>query len=247
MTTDFKPCIVVPVYNHEGPLPGILARLKPYGIPTILVDDGSQESCARVLRELAAADPDLQLLSHPHNLGKGGAVKTGLAAARTRGFSHAVQLDADGQHDIDDLDRFLTCASTHPEAVVVGRPLFDDSVPKGRYYARYLTHIWVWINTLSFTIEDALCGYRVYPLDACMRLIENTRLGNRMDFDVEILIRAYWQGVEILSLPTRVSYPEDGLSHFRPWLDNALLSWMQARMFFGMLCRLPKLIRRHPP
>lgn len=245
MTTDFQPCVIVPVFDHEGPLPGILARLKPYGIPVILVDDGSSASCARLMADLAAQELDIQLIRHSRNRGKGAAVKTGLAAARARGFSHAVQIDADGQHDIGDLGRFLTCAETHPDAVVTGIPVFDASVPKGRYYARYLTHVWVWINTVSFAIADSMCGYRVYPVETCSRLIESATVGDRMDFDVEILIRLYWQGTRIVSIPTRVYYPEDGISHFRLWRDNALLSLMQARMFFGMLRRLPTLIARH--
>ncbi|QSA98859.1 glycosyltransferase family 2 protein [Methylococcus sp. EFPC2] len=245
MTNDFRPCAVVPVYNHEGPLPGIVARLREKALPVILVDDASAASCARLMDELATADAGVDLIRHPRNRGKGGAVKSGLIAASARGYSHAVQVDADGQHDLDDLERMLDLARAHPNAVVAGQPIFDESVPKGRYYARYLTHVWVWINTLSLTIRDALCGYRVYPLAASVRLIENARLGERMDFDVEILIRLYWQGTPIVTLPTRVRYPQDGVSHFRPWLDNALLSLMQARMFFGMLLRLPSLIARH--
>lgn len=245
MTNDFRPCAVVPVYNHEGPLPGIVARLREKGLPVILVDDASAAFCARIMDQLATADAGVDLIRHPRNRGKGGAVKSGLIAASARGYSHAVQVDADGQHDLDDLERMLDLARAHPDAVVAGQPIFDESVPKGRYYARYLTHVWVWINTLSLTIRDSMCGYRVYPLAASVRLIENAKLGERMDFDVEILIRLYWQGTPIVTLPTRVRYPQDGVSHFRPWLDNALLSLMQARMFFGMLLRLPSLIARH--
>jgi predicted LPLAT superfamily acyltransferase len=244
MAPEFNPCIVIPVYNHEGPLPGIVARLKPYGIPCLLVDDGSCESCAEVMRGLAAREPWLRYIRQARNRGKGSAVKAGLFAARRLGFSHAVQVDADGQHAIDDLGTFLEAAKAHPEAVVTGRPVYDDSVPKGRYYARYLTHVWVWINTLSFDIADSMCGYRVYPVETCTRLLRNEALGDRMEFDVEILVRLHWQGARIVSIPTRVVYPEDGVSHFRLWRDNALLSRMHAGLFFGMLRRLPRLVGR---
>jgi predicted LPLAT superfamily acyltransferase len=244
METAYNLCIIIPVYNHEGPLPGIIARLKPHRIPCILVDDGSAESCAGIMRELAAGESWVQYIRQEENRGKGSAVKAGLFAARRQGFSHAMQIDADGQHDIGDLDKFLAASRAHPEAVITGRPVYDDSVPKSRYYARYLTHVWVWINTLSFDIEDSMCGYRVYPVETCTRLIRSAALGDRMEFDVEILIRLHWQKTPILSVPTRVVYPEDGISHFRLWADNALLSLMQARMFFGMLRRLPRLLGR---
>ncbi len=245
MATRFDPCIIIPVYNHEAPLTRIVERLQSRDIPCILVDDGSRESCAAVMRGLAARHPLVRYIRSDVNRGKGSAVKAGLLEAKRRNFSHALQIDADGQHDLGDLDKFLEAAKAHPDAVIAGQPIFDASIPKGRYYARYLTHVWVWINTLSFCIRDAMCGYRVYPVDACIDLIQTTPLGDRMDFDVEILIRLYWQGVPIIPLPTRVGYPEDGVSHFRLWEDNAKLSLMQARMFLGMLLRLPELLCRH--
>ena len=244
MATQFKPCVLVPVYNHEGPLPGIVARLKPYGLPCILVDDGSRESCAEVMRGLAARESWVRYIRMAPNRGKGRAVKAGLFAAEEQGFSHAIQIDADGQHDIGDLGKFIDAANARPEAVVTGLPIFDESMPKGRYYARYLTHAWVWINTLSLRIRDSMCGYRVYPVAVCADLLRRERLGDRMQFDVEILVRLHWQGAEIVSIPTRVAYPEDGVSHFRPWLDNVLISRMHAGLFFGMLARLPRLIGR---
>lgn len=240
----FDPCVIIPVYNHEKPLPEIVARLQAHALPCILVDDGSDPSCADVVLELAGRYEGVRAVRHQNNLGKGGAVKTALLLAREQGHSHAVQIDADGQHDLDDLPRFLDTARTHPDAVVTGRPLFDETVPKGRYYARYLTHVWVWINTLSFAIPDSMCGYRVYPVPVCAGLIERESLDDRMAFDVEILIRLYWQGVEIISLPTRVGYPVDGISHFRLWEDNVRLSWMQARLFGRLILRLPSLLGR---
>jgi glycosyltransferase involved in cell wall biosynthesis len=241
----FNPCLIIPVYNHEGPLPGIIERLQPFRLPCILVDDGSRESCAEVMRGLAARYPWLQYIRQDLNRGKGSAVKTGLMAAHQQACSHAVQIDADGQHDIGDLDKFLESARTNPEAVIIGQPIFDDAIPKGRYYARYLTHVWVWINTLSFCIRDSMCGYRVYPVATCVELNRATPLGDRMDFDVEILVRLYWRGIRIISVPTRVGYPQDGVSHFRLWEDNVRLSLMQARLFLGMLLRFPKLVGRH--
>jgi len=245
MTTAFNPCLLIPVYNHEEPLPGILKRLAPYGLPCVLVDDGSKASCSAVITQLAEQYSWVQSLRHNINRGKGGAVKTGILWAQQQGYSHAVQIDADGQHDLNDLERFLAAARQHPKATIIGKPIFDDSIPKIRFYARYLTHVWVYINTLSLQIHDAMCGYRVYPVPACAQLIQSTDLEERMAFDVEILVRLYWQGVAMVSMPTHVGYPQDGVSHFRGWEDNLRISLTHARLFLGMLFRLPFLLTRH--
>jgi len=245
MTTLFNPCILIPVYNHENPLPGIVERLSAYRLPCLLVDDGSDACCAAIIRGLADRYSWVQSIRLELNQGKGAAVKAGILAAQAQAYSHALQIDADGQHDLDDLDKFLAAARQQPEAVVIGRAIFDASIPKLRYYARYLTHAWVHINTLSCAIPDSMCGYRVYPVASCAKLIQSIAMENRMGFDTEILVRLYWQGVTVISIPTQVRYPLDGLSHFRAWEDNLLLSQTHARLFFGMLLRLPKLLARH--
>jgi glycosyltransferase involved in cell wall biosynthesis len=245
MTTPFNPCIVIPVYNHERALPKIVEQLGSYKLPCILVDDGSLEPCAGIIRSLSSLYPWVQAICLDTNQGKGAAVKAGLLLAQEQGFSHALQIDADGQHDLHDLEKFLTASRLAPKAVVIGLAIFDDSIPKLRYYARYLTHVWVHINTLSFRIPDSMCGYRIYPVETCTKLIQTTALEDRMAFDTEILVRLDWQGVPVVSIPTRVTYLQDGVSHFRGWEDNLRLSLTHARLFFGMLLRLPKLLARH--
>ena len=238
-----RPCALIPVYNHEGQLPGVVASLQAQGLPCLLVDDASSPACAAVIDRLAS-EPDTHLLRLPENQGKGGAVMAGLREAQRLGFTHALQVDADGQHDLHAVRGFLDESRAHPEAIVCGYPQYDASVPKGRLYARYLTHVWVWINSLSLEIRDSMCGFRVYPLAASVALIDSASLGKRMDFDSEILVRLSWRGQPMRWLPTRVHYPEDGVSHFRLWQDNVLISKMHARLFFGMLCRAPWLLYR---
>ncbi len=238
-----RPCALIPVYNHEGPLPSVVASLLAAGLPCLLVDDASGPSCAAVIDRLAGA-ADTHLLRLAENQGKGGAVMAGLREAQRLGFTHALQVDADGQHDLHAVRGFLDESRAHPEAIVCGYPQYDASVPKGRLYARYLTHVWVWINSLSLEIRDSMCGFRVYPLAASVALIDSAKLGKRMDFDSEILVRLSWRGQPMRWLPARVHYPEDGVSHFRLWQDNLLISKMHARLFFGMLCRAPVLLYR---
>jgi glycosyltransferase involved in cell wall biosynthesis len=242
---------IVPVFDHGATAGAVVARLRIEGLPVILVDDGSHAPCARLLDALAHAGttppeaPPLVLLRHPENRGKGAAVLTGLRHAQMLEASHALQVDADGQHDLDVLPALLEAVAHHPRAVICGCPRYDESVPRARLYGRCLTHAWVWINTLSMRIADAMCGFRVYPLEAVTPLLPALRNATRMDFDPEILVRLDWANVPIVNFPVAVRYPVDGLSHFRPWRDNLRLSAMHARLFLGMLWRFPRLLARH--
>jgi glycosyltransferase involved in cell wall biosynthesis len=247
-----RPCVVVPVYDHEGAIAGTVEGLARFGLTCYLVDDGSGPACAAELDRLAAAHPGwVRVLRHPRNRGKGAAVRTGCERAAADGHSHAVQVDADGQHDLDDLPKLLALAEESPAAVVTGIPVYDDSVPKSRLYGRYVTHVWVWINTLSLEIRDSMCGFRVYPLAAALDLWRSAHVGERMDFDTEMLVKLWWRGVPLRQLPTRVTYPRDGVSHFDLWRDNLRLVGLQTRLCIGMMLRFPlllaRLLRRHLP
>ncbi|AZD77089.1 glycosyltransferase family 2 protein [Pseudomonas chlororaphis] len=238
-----NPCAVIPVYNHEAAVPTVVDALLASGLPCVLVDDASSPACAAVLEQLAERE-QVFLVKLAVNQGKGGAVMAGLREASRLGFSHALQVDADGQHDLRDVDNFIATSRAHPEALVCGYPQYDASVPKGRFYARYLTHVWVWINTLSLQIPDSMCGFRVYPLPPVLALIDSVKIGRRMDFDTDILVRLAWRNQPMRWLPTQVRYPVDGLSHFRLFHDNLLISSMHARLFFGMLLRAPLILWR---
>ena len=238
-----NPCAVIPVYNHETAVPAVVDALLAAGLPCVLVDDASSPACAAVLAQLAQGE-NIHLIRLAVNQGKGGAVMAGLREASRLGFTHALQVDADGQHDLRDVASFIQVSRLNPGALVCGYPQYDASVPKGRLYARYLTHVWVWINSLSLQIPDSMCGFRVYPLAPTLVLINSVKLGKRMDFDPEILVRLTWRNQPMRWLPTRVHYPQDGLSHFRLVHDNALISSMHTRLFFGMLVRLPAILWR---
>ena len=237
-------CAVVPVYDHERAVGATTAALRESGLTVILVDDGSGQACAEELRRLTSLDPGVHLVRLAENQGKGAAVMAGLKAAADAGFTHVLQIDADGQHDSGDVPRFIAAAEAEPRAVICGRPVFDVSIPRHRLWLRYLTHVMVWINTLSFDIPDSMCGLRVYPLPIVLPAIAADPPGNRMDFDVEVLVRLHWRGVTIRWIPTRVGYPVDGISHFRLVHDNWLITVMHTKLFFGMLRRAPWLIAR---
>ena len=241
---SFLPCIVIPCYNHGAGIGGMVERLNAYGLPVFIVDDGSDAATAAVLETLAARESLVRLSRLPENRGKGAAVMNGLRTANDAGFTHALQIDADGQHDTADVVRFLEAGRSCPAAVICGQPIYDKSVPKGRLYGRYLTHVWVWIETLSFAIGDSMCGFRLYPLDTTVPLIDRVAVSRRMSFDIEILVRLAWRGVPIHNLPTRVTYPKDGVSHFNLIRDNLLITATHARLVFGMILRLPSILAR---
>jgi len=239
-----RAAIVIPIYNHGEAIAGTVERLLPYGLPIFLVDDGSDAATRAKLAALVERRPALHLFRLPQNQGKGAAVMRGLREAFARDFTHALQIDADGQHEPAAVPAFVSQAEAHPKAVIAGLPQYDASVPASRRYGRYLTHVWVWIETLSLSIGDSMCGCRMYPLAATIRLIDAAPIGERMDFDTDIIVRLVWRGVPVINQPLAVTYPADGISHFDLWRDNLRISWLHARLFFGMLGRLPLLLWR---
>ncbi|HEY4367915.1 MAG TPA: glycosyltransferase family 2 protein [Steroidobacteraceae bacterium] len=243
LARKFAACAVIPVYNHERAIEAVLRGVLSAGLPVFLVDDGCGDVCAAQLR-LLSEQPNVTLLRHTVNSGKGAAVLSGMRAAAEQGFTHALQIDADGQHTLADVARFAAAARSYPQAVICGHPIFDASIPKARYYGRYLTHAMVWLETLSFEIRDSMCGFRLYPLEAVTALMATAKIGSRMDFDTDILVRLHWRGVPTRWIATSVSYPTDGVSHFRMFFDNVRMTSLHVRLTLGMLVRSPVLLWR---
>ena len=242
-TLPFHPCIVIPFYNHAQSIAAVVRSLKSLGLRCYLVNDGSDTSCDAVLAQLASEEPDwLRVIQYQPNQGKGKAVMTGVEAASRDGYTHVAQIDADGQHRTQDLAHLLQIARNNPAAMVTGYGEFDASVPRSRLYGRYITHVWVWINTLSLQVRDSMCGLRVYPVAPTLAIWRGNKLGTRMSFDIEILVRLCWRGVRIINVKVPVTYPMDGVSHFKVLRDNVQISVAHARMFIGMVLRLPFIV-----
>ncbi|MGL5408440.1 MAG: glycosyltransferase, partial [Shewanella sp.] len=247
MTTHkspYSPCFLIPCYNHGSTIAAVVESLSVFSLPVLVVDDGSNDETKRPLDALSAEEK-ITLIRLPENQGKGGAVIAGIQQAFAQGFSHAIQIDADGQHDLDAVPTLLQASQSKPNRLISGQPIYDESVPKSRLYGRYVTHIWVWIETLSLSIKDSMCGFGAYPLAQTVDVLNKYNIGKRMDFDIEILVRMYWEGTDIDFVPTRVIYPESGISHFDALWDNAKISRMHARLFFAMLPRIFSLLARN--
>lgn len=240
-----RACVVVPHYDHIEQFESFLPSLAAQGLDLVIVDDGSPDAAFEALERLVKLHaPDATLLRHAENQGKGGAVMTGLKEAFAAGYLHALQIDADGQHDADAIHRFVRAASEYPDRLICGQPVFDERISGLRYYSRYITLYLCWLQTLSTEIRDALCGLRLYPLEAVVPIIERRRLGRRMAFDPEILVRCCWAGIRLHYLPVNVQYPESGRSHFHYLSDNLEIAWMHIRLVVGMMLRLPEVIAR---
>lgn len=240
--SDLRFVFIIPCYEkHALTLESTLKSLESYKLDFIIIDDGSSTEFAKIIKDIAHLY-QAKLIVSPKNGGKGAAIKSGLNFAFENNYTHGLQIDSDGQHDPLAISDIIKKSMKFPEALISGSPLYDDSVPKLRLYARYLTHIWVWIETLSFSIKDSMCGVRSYPLQKTCYVLKRSNIGNRMDFDPEIMVRLYWEKVKIIFIPLKVSYPENGMSYFHPTQDNILISKMHTRLFFGMLKRFFPLI-----
>jgi glycosyltransferase involved in cell wall biosynthesis len=230
-----RPCALVPSHNHWKALPGVVERLRHAGLPVLIMDDGSTEPAASAIAALHCPEAGITVHRRLVNGGKGAVVMDGFRLAAQAGFSHVVQVDADGQHDLDALPRLLAAAQDQPDALVSGKPVYDQSMPLGRRVGRWVTHLWVFVETLSFRISDSMCGFRVYPLEPCLRLMAEEYVGQRMDFDTEIMVRLFWRGVMPVMVPVRVVYPEGNTSNFRMLADNVRISAMHTRLVLTML------------
>ena len=238
-------CLVIPHYNHVDAFTQFLPKLESIEIPCIIVDDGSsQENVDAVQALLEASTVETYFYQHGYNRGKGAAVQTAATHARALGFSHIIQIDADGQHDVEDVKKFITLATQYPEAIISGHPQFDETAPKARLYGRKVTDFWVAIETLSFTIKDSLCGFRLYPLIQFEKVYDRFHIGAHMDFDTDIAVKSVWLGIPMKFVQTKVIYHENSVSHFYFLRDNILLIKLHVRLMLGMIIRLPKLLLR---
>ena len=244
MPMAFNPCILIPIYNNKDTIRDVAISLEYVGLPCVIIDDGSNAETRQVLDGLETDFAWIAVIHRTENGGKGAAMETGFRHAAESGYTHAVQIDADGQHDPRDVPRFLELAERHPDSLILGKPVFDESAPAARRYGRHVTTFWVCIETWSTDIKDALCGFRCYPLEPVMRVYAESSIGRGMVFDTEIAVRLHWNGVPMANVETKIDYVQDGLSHFDYLSDNLRISALHARLLLGMLIRIPRLLSR---
>ena len=245
--------VLIPSYN-PGPMvyTTVRAALERWN-PVWVVVDGSTDDSAQHLQEMAAQEPALRIFVLPRNRGKGAAVLHGIREAAARGYTHALTMDSDGQHPADCIVDFMRISQAEPQAMVLGRPVFDASAPSLRVKGRKISNWWANVETLWEGIGDSLYGFRVYPITALLGVMRRQLWMRRFDFDVEAVVRLCWRGIKPINVAAPVRYfrpDEGGVSHFSYLRDNALLTWMHLRLFCGFVLRLPWLavrrLRRGP-
>jgi len=230
---------IIPTYRHVERLPAITSRLAELGLDVVIVDDGNTPEIAARIAGLADPAGGVAVERRAKNGGKGAAMKTGFRVAAARGWTHALQVDADGQHDLDAAPQLIALSREHPAAVICGVPVYDASVPAARKFGRYLTHAMVWVETASREISDSMCGLRIYPIADAVYVINHELVGERMDFDTEILVQLNWRGLRNIESPIGVTYPEGNVSNFRMLRDNVRMTLLHLRLVVQMPFRAP--------
>ena len=239
--------VLIPSYNTGARLFETVREARERWAPVWVVVDGSTDDTGPELQRMAEQDPHLKVIVLPENQGKGSAVLTGLEAAQRAGFTHALAMDSDGQHPADLIPAFMQQSQARPDAMILGKPVFDASAPLARVYGRRLSNGWTNLETLFAGVGDSLFGFRVYPVDGLIAVMRSQPWMRRFDFDTEAVVRLAWRGVAPINVDAPVKYlrPEDGgVSHFNYLRDNVLLTWMHARLLAETLVRLPLLLRR---
>ena len=239
--------ILIPSYNTGGKVLQTVWDARRIWQPVWVVVDGSTDGTLEALQALARDDPDIRVLALPRNQGKGAAILHGLREAEAAGYTHAMTMDADGQHPTDKIREFMAASAANPQALILGLPVFDANAPRVRVHGRKLSNWCAELETLGAGIGDSLYGFRVYPIAPLREIMERQPWMRRFDFDAEAAVRLCWRGVRPINLAAPVKYfrPEEGgVSHFRYLRDNVLLTWMHVRLILEGLVRLPFLLGR---
>ena len=239
--------VLIPSYNTGPKVYETVAAARATWAPVWVVVDGSTDGTADGLQRMAQADPGLRVWVLPTNVGKGAAVLHGLQQAAAAGFSHALTMDSDGQHPPELIAAFMQASLQRPEAMILGRPVFDASAPLLRVRGRRVSNWWTNLETLGAGVADSLYGFRVYPVQALAAVMQGQPWMRRFDFDTEAVVRLAWRGVKPINIDAPVKYltaEEGGVSHFQYGRDNLLLSWMHTRLMVEFVLRLPALLWR---
>ena len=243
---EFRPCIIIPCYNHGRELANFLPDVADHALPIIIADDGSRQEEATLAAEAAAAQGATFLRSE-ENLGKWGAIRRAIAYATEQGYTHILQCDADGQHESAAIPQFCRLAQRNPTALICGTPVYGDDVPEARLKGRVVSNFFAKLETAWACRLDTMCGFRLYPLQRLTDILRRKNIVPGMPGDIEILVHFYWSGCRIIPQPVRVRYPKGGRSNFRMLRDNVLISWTHTKLCTAALLHPWRLWRAHKP
>lgn len=232
MSENLKVILVIPVYNHRKTLRGVVVKALEAGAGVMVIDDGSTDGGLETISGL-----DLTVIRHPENKGKGEAILSAAKEAGRLGMTHMVTLDADGQHDPADFSRFIPVIQENPQVLVIGTRIFDQNAPLLSRFGRSFSNFWFRVQT-GRSLQDTQSGFRAYPIDVLNWLKLHDR---RFSFEVEVLVKAAWAGIEFKEVDISVHYPVSGerISHFHLFKDNLALTMLNTRLTLRALVPFP--------
>jgi glycosyltransferase involved in cell wall biosynthesis len=222
-----KVCILVPTFNNAKTLIPLLKDLEQFHPHIIVVNDGSTDDTEKLLKQFHGID----IVTYSPNRGKGYALQQGFRAARKQGCEYAISIDSDGQHFPKDITRFLEKLEDHPGALIIGaRNMEQSSVPSKSSFGHRFSNFWYRVET-GIILPDTQSGFRCYPVSRLENMFFFT---NRFEFEIEVIVRASWKGIPVLSVPVSVYYapPEERVSHFRPVIDFTRISLLNTVLVF---------------
>ena len=244
MTPSRTHLVIIPSYNTGAKLVETVRQALAHWQPVWVVMDGSTDDSAAALKTLVWPESTLRIIYLERNSGKGAAVLQAMLAAEREGFTHALVLDADGQHASADITRFMQASQKNPGAMILGVPEFAADAPASRRHGRLVGNWWANLETFWGGIGDSLFGFRVYPIRESVHILKSIRGARRFDFDTELAVRLFWAGVVPLNLSTPVQYfkpAEGGSSHFHYLRDNLLLIRRHTLLVLEMLPQLRRI------
>lgn len=252
-------CVLIPTYNNAGSLATVLKDVQQYTSHILVVNDGSTDDTQRILEQF----PQIHKVNYTPNKGKGIALRTGIKAVAELGYTYAITMDSDGQHYAKDLANFLKQLDETPGALMIGARNMDQAhIPGKSSFGNRFSNFWFWVNT-GITLPDTQSGYRLYPV---VPLAKKSYFTRKYEFEIEVIVRAAWSGIPVISVPVSVYYPpaEERVSHFRPFKDFTRISilntvlvlisllWIKPRNLGRMLLKkegwrtLWNILFRHP-
>lgn len=218
--TQLKCCVIIPTYNNAGTVGKVIQEVLSYTEHLIVVNDGATDETIEILKNIS--DP-VKVIHHVKNQGKGAALKTGFQYALSEGYDYAIAIDSDGQHFASDLPNFVSEIEKNPNTLVIGaRNMEQENVPGKSNFGNKFSNFWYWVET-GITLSDTQSGYRLYPI---RELAEVKFFSGMFEFEIEIIVKAAWKGLNVKNIPISVHY-EPGkkrISHFRPFQDFTRIS-----------------------
>jgi len=218
--SDLKLCVLIPTYNNDRTLKRVIDGVLQYTQHIIVVNDGSTDNTANILTEYS----QLQQIHVEKNKGKGNALRVGFKHAASLNYEYAITIDSDGQHFPEDIPVFVNELekSENKNLLLIGaRNMTQESVPKKSSFGNKFSNFWYLVET-GIKLQDTQSGFRLYPLKPLEKLKFYTQ---KFEFEIEVIVKSAWAGVEVKNIPVRVLYDEtERVSHFRPFKDFTRIS-----------------------